>query len=76
MFIVPVVVNATVICFICAELVAVFLGKASADQLLVGSILSGILTLISFKLSKEALLHINAVEDELEALEQPKSSDA
>lgn len=74
--IIPLIVNATVICFICAELAAVFMGKANADQLLVGSLLSGVLTLISFKLSKEALLHLNSAQEAEEILEKPESSEA
>lgn len=75
MFIVPRIVNVAVICFIFAELIAVLLGKVTADQLLVGSMLSGVLTVISFKLSKEALLHLEAVHAALETLEEPKSGD-
>ena len=58
MLFIPAIVNATVICFICAEIVALFLGHASADELLVGSILSGVLTFVSFKLSREVRLRI------------------
>ncbi len=53
------IVNALVVCVLAAELVATALGVASPDQLLVSSILSGLLTILSFKLSKEALQHIN-----------------
>ncbi len=74
MFIVPRIVNAAVICFLCAELVALMLGKVSPDQLLIGSMLSGVLTLISFKLTKEALLHLNTVQAALEALEEEQAA--
>lgn len=56
MILIPLIVNAIVIFVISAELVATALGMASADQLLVASSLSGLLTILSFKLSKEALL--------------------
>lgn len=57
------IVNALVVCVLAAELVATALGVASPDQLLVSSILSGLLTILSFKLSKEALQHINGTPD-------------
>jgi hypothetical protein len=60
MIIIPLLVNAIVICVLTAALVATALGIASADQLLISSALSGLLTILSFKLSKEALLQINA----------------
>jgi hypothetical protein len=52
-------VNAVVICVICAELLAMALGKATPNHLLVTSMLSGLLTLLSFWLSKQALQHLN-----------------
>jgi len=55
MILVPLIVNAIVICILSADLVAAAVGMASADQLLVVSALSGLLTILSFKLSKEAL---------------------
>ena len=58
--IIPLFVNATVICFVGAELVGVIMGKVGANQLLIASALSGLLTILSFKLSKEALLHLDA----------------
>ena len=59
MAIISFIVNAIVVCLLGAELAATALGMSSADQLLVSSTLSGLLTLLSFKLSKQALLHIN-----------------
>jgi len=76
MLFIPSIVNATVICFICAELVAFFLGQASADQLLVGSILSGVLTFVSFKLSEEVRLHIDTDQDAPETKHGPDAGDA
>ena len=70
MVLISLIVNATVVCIIGAELVATALGKTSADQLLVSSILSGVLTLLSFKLSKEALLHLNGAPAEDSLKEQ------
>lgn len=63
MIIITLVVNAIVICVISTELVAISLGMANADQLLGVSILSGLLTLLSFKLSKEALSQIQETSD-------------
>ena len=63
MILIPLVVNAIVICVICAELVAISLGMASADQLLVVSAISGLLTLVSFKLSKDAVSLLKATPD-------------
>jgi hypothetical protein len=68
---IPVIVNALVICVISAELIAISLGMVSADQLLVSSTISGLLTLLSFKLSKDALEVINCVPDSVD--EQPES---
>ncbi len=65
MLLLPLIVNTIVICIIGAEIVATAMGMSSADQLLVSSILSGLLTLMSFKLSKEALAQINQVADAL-----------
>lgn len=69
MVLIPLIVNAIVIIVIGAELFATALGMASADQLLVASTLSGLLTILSFKLSKEALLRINGVQDSLDEQE-------
>jgi hypothetical protein len=69
-------VNAVVICVIAAELVATSLGMATADQLLVSSALSGLLTILSFKLSKEALLQINSESDALDSPDKEASADA
>lgn len=65
MLLLPLIVNTLVICIIGAEIIATAIGMASADQLLVSSILSGLLTLMSFKLSKEALEQINQAADAL-----------
>lgn len=65
MFLLPLIVNTIVICIIGAEIVATAMGMTSADQLLVSSVLSGLLTLMSFKLSKDALAQINSAEDHL-----------
>ncbi len=67
MSVIPLIVNALVICAIGAELIAISLGLVSADQLLVTSVISGMLTLLSFKLSKDALAVINAEPDSLDA---------
>jgi hypothetical protein len=66
MIILPLIINGLVIAVIGTELIAVSLGVVSADQLLVASTLSGLLTLLSFKLSKDALLLINGAPDALE----------
>lgn len=63
MSIIPLIVNAIVICVIGTELIAISLGLVSADQLLVTSTISGLLTLLSFKLSKDALTVINSDPD-------------
>jgi hypothetical protein len=63
MLFVPILVNAIVICVLVAELVATSLGMGSPDQLLISSALSGLLTMLSFKLSQEALLHINSQQE-------------
>lgn len=63
MIIITLVVNAIVICVISTELVAISMGMTNADQLLGVSILSGLLTLLSFKLSKEALSQIKETSD-------------
>ncbi len=65
MLLLPLIVNTIVICIIGAEIIATAMGMSSADQLLVSSILSGLLTLMSFKLSKEALAQINQATDAL-----------
>ncbi len=65
MILLPLIVNTIVICIIGAEIVATAMGMTSADQLLVSSILSGLLTLMSFKLSKDALAQINHAADPL-----------
>lgn len=63
MVIVPIIINGIVIAVIATELIALALGLASADQLLVASTISGLLTLLSFKLSKDALAAINGAPD-------------
>ena len=73
MVILPLIINGIVIAVIGAELIAVSLGVVSADQLLVASTISGLLTLLSFKLSKDALLLINDTPD---ALEVPAADEA
>ncbi len=55
MIILPIVINGVVIAVIATELIAIALGLVSADQLLVTSTISALLTLLSFKLSKDAL---------------------
>ena len=59
MVILPLIINGIVIAVIGTELIAISLGLVSADQLLVASIISGLLTILSFKLSKDALSLIN-----------------
>lgn len=73
MVILPVVINGIVIAVIGAELFAVSMGLVSADQLLLASMISGLLTLVSFKLSKDVLLIINGDAD---ALEEQAADDA
>ena len=73
MVILPVVINGIVIAVIGAELFAVSMGLVSADQLLVAGMISGLLTLVSFKLSKDVLLLINSDAD---VLEQQAADDA
>ncbi len=63
MVILPLIVNGVVIAVIGAELIAISLGIVSADELLVVSSISGLLTLASFKLSKDALVHINGTAE-------------
>jgi hypothetical protein len=53
-------VNAIVITAIGVELVAIALGVASADQLLIVSAISGLSTALSFKLSKDALTKLKS----------------
>lgn len=60
MFFLPLLVNTIVICVLIAELAGTALGMVSPDHLLVSSALSALLTMLSFKLSQEALLHINS----------------
>ncbi len=57
MLILPLIVNGVVIAVISAELIAISSGLASADELLAVSSVSGLLTLASYKLSKDALSH-------------------
>lgn len=66
--VIPLIVNVVVICFVGAELLTVVVGKGGADQLLIVSALSGLLTVLSFKLSKEAL---QTLEREVDAPEGP-----
>lgn len=73
---IPFFVNAIVICVLAAELVATALGMATPDQLLVSSVLSGLLTILSFKLSKEALLHINGEQEGIDAPEKEAPAEA
>ena len=63
MLIIPLLVNAIVICVLAGELVAIALGMATPDQLLVSSTLSGLLVFLSFKLSKEASQRIEIESD-------------
>jgi hypothetical protein len=74
MLFVPILVNAIVICVLAAELVATSLGMGSPDQLLISSALSGLLTMLSFKLSQEALLHINSQQAVTERVEEDVSA--
>lgn len=76
MILIPLIVNAIVIFVIGAELVATALGMASADQLLVASTLSGLLTILSFRLSKEALLRINGDSDSLSSVDEKVADEA
>lgn len=73
---IPFFVNAIVICVLAGELVATALGMATPDQLLVSSVLSGLLTILSFKLSKEALLHINGEKEDIDAPKKEASAEA
>ncbi|MDO8989575.1 MAG: hypothetical protein Q7U91_08050 [Sideroxyarcus sp.] len=75
MVVIPMFVNAIVICVLTAELIATALGMVSPDQLLIASTLSGILTFLSFKLSQEALLHING-EVEVVPTPAPEKEDS
>lgn len=52
------------------------MGITTPDQLLVSSMLSGLLTILSFKLSKEALLHINSERNVLDSPEEQAPPDA
>ena len=63
MLIIPLLVNVIVIGVLAGELVAITLGMESPDQLLVSSILSGMLVFLSFKLSKEALQQVKINAD-------------
>ncbi len=63
MIILPIVINGVVIAVIATELIAIALGLVSADQLLVTSTISALLTLLSFKLSKDALSVIHGEEN-------------
>jgi hypothetical protein len=63
MILIPLIANAIVICGVCAELEAISLGMANADQLLVVSAISGLITLVSFKLSKDARSLLQATPD-------------
>jgi hypothetical protein len=74
MLFVPILVNAIVICVLAAELIATSLGMGSPDQLLISSSLSGLLTMLSFKLSQEALLHINSQQEVTEQVEKGPSA--
>ena len=65
MIVLPLIINGIVVAVIGTELVAISLGIVSADQLLVTSTISGLLTLLSFKLSKDALSLINCDPDSL-----------
>lgn len=60
MLFIPLLANTIVICVLIAELAGTALGMVTPDHLLVSSALSGLLTMLSFKLSKEALLRINS----------------
>lgn len=75
MLFVPILVNAIVICVLAAELVATSLGMGNPDQLLISSALSGLLTMLSFKLSREALLHINSQQEVTEQAEKETSAE-
>lgn len=66
MIILPLIINGIVIAAIGMELIAVSMGLVSADQLLVASTISGLLTLLSFKLSRDALSLINSDPDFLD----------
>lgn len=72
MFFIPLLANTIVICVLIAELAGTALGMVTPDHLLVSSALSGLLTMLSFKLSKEALLHINS--ESAVALEEEKKT--
>lgn len=57
---IPTIINGIVISALIAEIVGIALGLISPTQLLAVSFVSGILTLISFRLSKIALQRIQA----------------
>ncbi len=60
MVLLPLIVNAIVIGAIGVELIAMALGKVNANELLAVSTISGLLTLASFKLSKDALAQLHS----------------
>jgi hypothetical protein len=75
MLFVPRLVNVIVILVLIAELIATEFGMTSPDQLLVSSALSGLLTMLSFKLSREALLHINSQQEAAVKAEEDSSGE-
>ncbi|MBI5006699.1 MAG: hypothetical protein HZB95_06180 [Nitrosomonadales bacterium] len=62
----PLFVNVLVIGTLGAELVALMLGLINADQLLIASSLSGLLTLLSLRLSKAALQQLDQAPETIE----------
>jgi hypothetical protein len=68
------IINYIVIIIICTELVSIHFGVINADRLLVSSTISGLLTIVSFKLSRDALRHLNATSEFPKANEEKTRS--
>lgn len=61
MLVLPLILNAVVITALAAELIAIAMGMISANQLLIVSAISGMLVLMSFMLSRSAMLSLEEV---------------
>lgn len=66
MYMLPLRINGIVILVIGSELIAISLGMVSPDQLLIASSISGVLILLSFKLSKDVLTVTDHHQDSLD----------
>jgi hypothetical protein len=75
MKIISLIINYIVIIVICTEFISIYFGVISADRLLISSTLSGLLTIVSFKLSGKALLRINTTTDLTSANDGKKEKD-